>query len=158
MTNMSEEKEQLKKKEEWLREELRHTRMMWLNLLKWGVTVLAALESSLYFVRRDVTEHLIAAGALPIGGLMPWPRWFLGTLFLAFIAYVFALLTVYIGKKHTGYREQLVSMKPSYSEIKEIPVGTKLKNAPYYLFYAFPVIDQLLYLTFSISKSFKIPW
>ena len=155
---MSEKKEQLKKKEEWLREELRHTRTMWLNLLKWGVTFLAALESSLYLVRRDITEHLISAGTLPIGGLMPWPRCFLGTLFLAFIAYVFALLTIYVGEKHTGYRIQLVSMKPSYSGIDEIPVGTKLKYAPHYLFFAFPVIDQLLYLTFSISKSFKIPW
>jgi hypothetical protein len=108
-------------------------------------------------VRRDVTEHLIRAHALAPDGLMPWLRWTIGTLFLLLNAIMFLLLTLYIGDKHVSYRKQLVP-GPTYSGIKEIDVGTKLKYAPYWMFFAFPIIDQFLYFMFSVARSFNVPW
>ena len=145
-------------KEQWLREEIRATRTSAMNLIQWGVTLLAAIESSLYFARRDVAEHLLKVNALPENELLPWPRWFLGTLFLTIIAYIFSSLLRYTQKKHVAYRTQLINMKPSYSEIIEAATGSRLHLFPHIMFFLFPLFDQGLWLTFSVARSFNISW
>ncbi len=155
---MTDEKHHLMIKEQWLREEIRTTRATAMNLIQWGVTVLAAIESSLYYARRDVAEHLVKVGSLPANGLLPWPRWFLGTLFLTVIAYIFTSLLRYTQKKHVVYRKQLIGMKPSYSGIEEGPTGSRLHMFPHVMFFLFPLFDQGLWLTFSVARSFNIPW
>ena len=47
-------------KEKWLRDEIRDTRNMVIGLQRWGVTVLVAVETSLYYVRRDIAQNLIS--------------------------------------------------------------------------------------------------
>jgi len=152
------EMERSKLREEWLREEIRAVRTLAFTLIQWGVTVLTAVETSLYYLRRDVTEHLVASHRILPGELIPWPRWLLGTLFLLFLAYIFSNLLNYLNKKLVSYREQLIA-GPSYSGIVEVqPAKTKWSLAPHLLFYAFPLIDLALYFGFSVAKSFNIPW
>jgi len=149
---------QLQLKEKWLRKEIRAVRALSFGLIKWGVTVLVAVESSLYYLRRDISEHLVKAGRIQAGELIPFVRWFLGTAFLLFLAFIFSSLVKYLTVKIVSYREQLISM-PECSGIKEVqPAKSKWNVTPYLLFYAFPCIDLLLYFGFSLAKSFNIPW
>jgi hypothetical protein len=151
--------EQLKAKEELLRLEIRENRTLLLVLFRWGVAVLAGLESSLYFIRRDAASHLAQIGALPANGTVPLGRWLAGTAFVAMIAAIFCVLADYTIKRHLKYRSQLLKMRPSYSGIRENGLSSnKMNKIHYVLFFAFPVFDFVLWFYFSVAGFIKIPW
>lgn len=50
-------------KEQWLREEIRAARALAFGVMQGGTTVLAAVTSFLYFIRRDITQHLLPTGS-----------------------------------------------------------------------------------------------
>ena len=154
----SEIKKWMRVREQWLREEIRANRIMILELMKWGVVVLSGVTSSLYFVRRDVAKHLAALGALPSYGTVPPGRWFIGTLFLTMIASIFSVLTTYVMKRHVGYRTQLLKRRLSYSRIQERETGGRIKYLHYFLFFAFPAFDLVLWFYFRATGSITIPW
>jgi hypothetical protein len=131
---------------------------MILGLLKWGVAVLAATATSLYFVRRDVATHLSAIGTLPSYGTVPPGRWFIGTAFLTMTAFIFCYLTKYVIKRHVSHRKQLSEMKPSYSGIEEEIGGGKIQYIHYWLYYAFPAFDLVLWCYFRFAGSITISW
>lgn len=62
--DMDDEADRQKAKEDWLRQELRAHRTLGISQIQWGVTVLAAVGLNLYYIRRDVTKHLVDLGAL----------------------------------------------------------------------------------------------
>src|SRR4051812_23862030 len=97
----------LKTKEDWLRQELRASRTLFASQLQWGVTVLAAVELNLYYVRRDVARYLIELGALKPNELLPITRWLIGTTFLLMLAGIFARYTKRTIRHHVDYRQQL---------------------------------------------------
>jgi len=151
--------ERREKMEKWLREEVRDSRKILLSLYKWGVTVLAGLESSLYFVRRDAANHLDKIHALPAYGTVPLGRWLAGTGFLTMIAFIFCHLVSYTIRRHVGYRSQLIGMKPSYSGIIENGLaGGKLHTMHFWLFYAFPAFDFVLWFYFRVAGNFTVHW
>jgi len=148
--------ERQKTKEKWLRKEIREDRTIMLGLLKWGVTVLAGVESTLYFVRRDVATHLAAIRALPSYGTVPLGRWCIGTAFLTMIAFFFCYMIKYVLRRHIKHREELLKMAPSYSGICEEIGGGKIRQIHYYLFFAFPIFDLILWCYFRIRGSITI--
>jgi hypothetical protein len=68
--------EKNKTKEMWLREEFRVSRTQMLTLVNWGVTVLAAAEVNLFYIRREVTKYLVEQKFLQPDELLPFSRWF----------------------------------------------------------------------------------
>jgi hypothetical protein len=136
-------------KEEWLRLEIRENRRLVLAMYRWGVAVLAGLESSLYFIRHDV--------AIRLAGGVPLERWLAGTCFLTMIAFIFCKLASYSVKRHVDYRKQLIKMKPSYSGIVENGLANgRMHNLHFYLFYAFPLFDFVLWFYFRVAGSLTI--
>jgi|ERR1043165_677222 uncharacterized protein YggT (Ycf19 family) len=159
------ESEQLKSKEQWLREELRAARTLLQTQMQWGITVLAAVGLNLYYIRKDAKAHLVEQMVLAAQELLPFSRWFIGTVFLLILASVFASTTRRVALHHQFYRTQLRDMNPSYSGIREdIPVATNrfLNNSPYLLFFAIPALDLVIWTLFyageKLQISFLIPW
>ena len=146
----------LKFKEETLREEIRASRTLMQGTMQWGVTTLAAIETALYYVRRDVANNLSLHHLLPPNGTVPPVRWFVGTGFLLLIATVFCVITKYMTGRHVGYRRQLLEMGESYSGIEERPTGGRINCLPQLLFLAFPAFDCLVWLYFHITSSITI--
>jgi len=147
-----------KAKELILREEIRDCRKTLMDTLKWGVTVLAALETSLYYVRRDAAQHLMKMGVLTDLEMFPLSRWIIGTIFLTMVAFTFSFLSNYSRFKLVNYRQQLIGMS-TYSGIDEIPAGTRLVHIDKYLFFVFPLCDLLTWLYFKVGDIIvKIPW
>lgn len=115
----------MKSTEEMLREEIQSLRDVLFRLVQWGVSVLVALQTALYFVRRDVIKYLIDrelapnvtmkqavdalvnAHKLAAEGLLPWRRYIAGTYFLLFVSLVFAGVTIYGTKQYRHARGEL---------------------------------------------------
>lgn len=151
--------EKLRWTEQWLREEIRANGIQMLGILQWGVTVLAGIETSLYYLRRDVTNHLVALKQIQGDQLLPFPRWVVGTIFLTIIASIFAWLLRYVVKRHVSYRKKLLEISPMFSGIAEGPTGTKINHLPYFLFYIFPAFDLVLWAYFYVGEIWiKVPW
>src|ERR1700685_3800245 len=102
--------EQLKLREQWLREELRALRTVLVSQMQWGITVLTAAGLNLYYIRKDVKAHLVSQHFLKEGELLPFFRWFVGTIFLCILAGVFASSMRRIVRHHQQYRTQLQAM------------------------------------------------
>jgi hypothetical protein len=158
-------REQDKAKEKWLRQELRVNRTQMFGLLQWGVTVLAAAELNLYYIRRDVTKHLVELNALKPDELLPFARWAVGgTGLLIILATVFSMYMKRAVDRHVLYRQQLMDMSPNYSGINEIPKsgkglragGSLLSSLHYLLFFIFPLFDVFLWIVFTARKYFQI--
>jgi hypothetical protein len=159
------EPDQLKTKEQWLREELRATRTLIHNQMQWGVTVLTAAALNLYYIRKDAKAHLVEQKLLLPNELLPFFRWIIGTVFLLVVASVFASTMRRVALHLQAYRKQLRAMEPSYSGIVEtIPVGNNrfLNNTPYVLFFAIPALDLTIWTLFyageKLQISFLIPF
>lgn len=54
----------LKEKEKILWDELRNIREIGLRLLQWGVTVLATLQTAIFFFRKDLYQRMQLTGQL----------------------------------------------------------------------------------------------
>jgi hypothetical protein len=151
---MNDNEDKLKTKEEWLREEIRAVRALSFTVIQWGVTVLTAVGTSLYYLRRDIADHLKPPSDMEA---ISYYRWCIGSGFLFFLASIFSRQTKYLNIKLVSYREQLIDMKPSYSGIFEKqPAKTWLSKLTHLLLYAFPILDQFLYLVFSHNTIFGI--
>jgi hypothetical protein len=131
-----------------------------LSLAQWGATVLAAAELNLYYIRRDVTKHLVEMKRLQPAELLPLGRWLVGTVFLIVVASVFAGYMRRLASRHRIYRQQL-DAAPNYSGIREIvkPGGT-IHYLHYWLFFVFPAFDVVLWALFFVGErlSVSIPW
>lgn len=150
--------------EDWLRQELRATRTVTINLIQWGVTALAAVELNLYYIRRDATQRLLDSHFLKPGELLPLTRWCLGTILLSILAQIFSVYTSRIARHHLSYRNQLVNMNPSYSGIDEgaVKTGGPIHQVHVYLFWIFPLFDLTAWFLFYAGErlhiSIFIPW
>jgi hypothetical protein len=150
--------ERQKIREQWLREEIRASRTLLFQIARWGVMTLAAVSTALYYVRRDVLNHLSQHNVLPANGTVPPGRWFVGTAFLCMIAIMFCTMSKYLSRKHVAYRTQLLEIQPSYSGIKESPTGGNINLFPYFIYLAFPILDFGLWFYFRLTNGITIPW
>src|SRR3989442_7037309 len=150
--------EKLRWTEGWLREEIRANRVQMLGIMQWGVTVLAGVETSLYYLRRDVTKHLVAVHQLKEDQLLPSGRWFVGTVFLTIIAITFCIILSYAIRRHVSYRRKLIEVAARFSKIEEEPTGRKMNYVTYFLFLVFPMFDAVLWFYFYVGEVWiKIP-
>jgi len=144
--------------EKWLRKELRANRKLMLGVFRFGLGVLVAFSTALYYVRRDVANNLAAHNALPANGTVPPMRYFIGTTVLFVIACIICAMNRYLIQRQVGYRKQLIDMHPSYSGIVETSTGGRINRYHYWLFFAFPLIDVVLFFYSRLASSVTIPW
>jgi hypothetical protein len=130
--------------EEIVRDELKSLRDLSLRLAQWGVTVLAALQMVLYYVRNDVYARLLEAKAIQPGDLLPAGYYFTGTIFLVIVATIFTLFLYLLTNSYRYYRGLLGN---EVSTTVAVPASRLSKVTRYLillLFYVFPLIDILI--------------
>ena len=152
----------MKSPEELIREEIQSLRDLMLRLIQWGVSILVALQTALYFVRRDVikslidreltstttmgqaVDKLVQAGKLDAGALLPWRRYIAGTYFLLFVALIFAGITIYGSMQYRHYKQQLAQHVSS--GITDVQVYKMPRWLILLVFLFFPLFDVLVRL------------
>ena len=83
-------RQQLEFKEKILREELRVLRDSMLRTMQWAVTILASLQTAIFFVRKSVFQRYVAINHLPNNSAsgLPISMHLIGTVFLLMIALI----------------------------------------------------------------------
>jgi hypothetical protein len=149
------DEEKLKCKEQWLRDELRAARTLLVSQMQWGITVLAAVEINLYYIRRDAKAYLIEQNIINTNESFPLVRWLVGTSFLLVLAFVFSRVMKRASDHHRAYRTQLVNLNGGYSGIEEtIKVGDRVLNmSPSIMFFSMPAFDFILWFIFLAIKA-----
>lgn len=126
--------------EEILREEIRAFREINLKLYQWGVTLLASLQTVLFFARKEALSFSIQRGQLPQGTVeLPLGRYLMGTSFLLIVATLFAVLSAYASRRYGSYRKQLAECQTS--NIVEMPASGPLRFLMRCLYFVFPALD-----------------
>lgn len=145
-----------REKEKLLWEELRDLRDVALRLLQWGVTVLASLQTAIFFLRKDVYERMLASKELTPDHHLPWNRYLVGTVFLFILASIFTYLLILVGNRYRKLREQLVA-----TNLYQIEHGDAKKSARWVtvlVFFIFPLLDVFVRFYFNfihVDMGFK---
>lgn len=151
--------DQIKMREQWLREELRATRNLLQHHMSWGITALAAVALNIYYIRIAARTNLISIGTLAPNEAPPFGRWIIGTLYLCLLAAVFIAITRRVARQHVVYRRQLIAMEGGYSGIEEkIPLNEYLWLTPYILFLSVPALDLIVWGWFYVGRYITIAW
>lgn len=144
----------LKTKEKWLREELRACRTQVVSVIQWGMTVLAAVELNLYYIRSSVHEFLVNAYLLQERELLPFSRWVIGTVLLSILSMFFSIVLRRFTRRLRSYISQLMALKGGYSGIDErIPLPKYLGRIAVVSFFAIPLFDLTLWIVLYSSQS-----
>lgn len=129
-----------KTKDQILREEIRHVRDLILRLIQWGVTVLIAIMTATYYIRKDILYRLMETEKLPKNTVfLPWGIYGIGTIFLTIVAIIFSLITFVSINRFNNYKNQLLNMKNL--DIIEKPSSTIAIIFIIFLYFLFPIID-----------------
>jgi hypothetical protein len=126
-----------------LREEIRGIRELWMRILQWGITVITGSSTIVFYARRSIKEDLVKAEHLPIGDPLPLKIYFIGTAFLALLAYIFYKLSDTAGQRYRVYVGQLPQMNAS-GIVEPTPTGRSVWLS--WIFFVFPAFDLLLRL------------
>ena len=140
-------------REDVLRIEIRTLRATMIRVNQWGVTVLASLQTALYFVRKDTLDHLHAEDAHVTS--LPPGHYLIGTVYLLIVATIFSIMGLRPSMRLRGYRNQLKNVVVSGIEEMDLhPRWARLVNMS--LFYVFPLFDICLraFPTFGIQFRF----
>jgi hypothetical protein len=93
----------------------------------------------------------IDAGKLPKGAHLPPDRYFIGTAFLFFIAFILSRLSARCIEQYRHYKTQLIASRES--GITDLPIKNRGRLA-YYLYFSFPFIDIAVRI-YNISIGFS---
>ena len=145
--------EQLSEKEKILWDEIRNIREIALKLLQWGVTVLTALQTAIFFFRKDLYQRMIDSQEITRGHYIPWNRYLIGTVYLFFVATIFSYILVMVGNRYGKIRSQLV--ETNCYGIQHGDANKVVRYAVLMVFYAFPILDIVIRLYVSIDFGFK---
>jgi len=126
-------------REEILWEELRSVRDLIFRILQWGVTVLASLQTAIFFLRKEVKDSMVVSGSLKASDSMPIERYLVGTVFLLIISLICCYFVTLAGNRYRKIREQLVETN-AYG-IKHGDVRKGARFAVFFVFLAFPLLD-----------------
>jgi Trk-type K+ transport system membrane component len=144
---------ELKEKEMLLWDEIRDLRGVALKMLQWGVTVLAALQTALFFLRKDLYERMIENQELQKGQMLPWSKYIFGTFFLTFVALLFYYLLSIVATYYRKVREELV--ENNYFNVEHGSVGKPARFALAFVFLAFPILDICIRIYIQIKIGLK---
>lgn len=126
--------------EQMLREEIRALRELTFKIIQWGVTVMVATLTALFYARRAFRDDLVALGRLEQGEQLPLSVYCIGTAFLICVALVFSFLTFIAQKRTAHFRSQLRTVGLSgITEPTMRPVARYVMTALYLMF---PVLDM----------------
>jgi hypothetical protein len=137
----------LKIREQWLRDEVRNHRTTLFSLIQWAVTLLAGIESALYFIRRDIANAMIGKQVVP-AEVLSFAHWIYGTILITVVALAFSLLYLNLVRRYWSYREQLSAAAALFSKMKDSALRKNLTWVILLFFWAFPIIDVAVWLTF----------
>ena len=130
------------RREELLWEELRSVRDLLFRTLQWGVTVLASLQTAIFFLLREVRETMVTSGQLKATDSLPIERYLVGTLLLCVVTVICCYLVALSGNRYRKTREQLV--ETNYYGIKHGEVQKVARYAVFVVFCAFPLLDIVI--------------
>jgi hypothetical protein len=133
----------MKTREELIHAEMQSLRATGFQVIQWGVTLLVITELALAMIRRRGIEGLIAARELSVGQWLPLERHLLGTILLAVIAGIFAVMATVESRRFRFYSNLLRSDRETAPAIPEDVSRTELLIIAG--FAAFPIIDLLLW-------------
>lgn len=125
-----------------LREEIRALRELWMRILQWGVTVLIAAGSVVFYARRAIKEDLTAVNKLNAGEPLPLKLYLIGTAFLILLAYVFSVLSGLVSRRYRSYFDQLI--RKATSGVDDISASGHSRWIIPWMFWLFPLFDILL--------------
>jgi len=142
---VNEAPDQVRFKEEILWTEMQSLRELMLRLAQWGVTVMVALQTIIYYVRRDIVERLVAAKQLPVGSSVPLDRWVIGFVVLCLVATMFTAMTVLLAKQWRSVRSQLSHTSKTGSGIAHKPF-LRIPGRWWVIgvYYTFPLMDLFI--------------
>ena len=135
-----------KTREGWLREEVKTHRTLLFSLIQWGMALLAAIESALYFIRRDVAQAMMNSQFAVPARVLSKRQWLYGTSVLLVVNVLFTVLMLNLLTRYVCYRKQLIVAAKQYSKIDDSPIRQKLMWIPIIFFWAFPIIDFAIWL------------
>jgi hypothetical protein len=134
-----------KEKEKLLWEELLALRDMSFKMLQWCVTVLASLETALFFVRKDIYEKMLAANLIGTADPLPLRVFVRGTVFLFVVAVIFGWLNFRVANRLRTLRAQLVKL--NFYQIEHPTTSKAARFVTLFMLLAFPIMDLFLRLT-----------
>jgi hypothetical protein len=126
-------------------------------MVQWGVSVLVALQTGLFFVRKEIVsnlidrevtpgaakkvavESLVHSGKLADGGVLSWKTYLVGTTFLLAVACIFMALTLYVSTRQRFYRAELKRCEEALARSPE--PYTPIRWILMAMFFFFPLFD-----------------
>jgi hypothetical protein len=127
--------------ESTLREEIRSIRELWMRILQWGITVITGASTITFYARRSIKEDLVASKILNLGDPLPLKTYFIGTVFLLLLAYIFFKLSDTAGHRYRTYVGQLPQLN-STGIVEPTAAGRSVWLS--WIFFVFPMFDILL--------------
>ena len=91
---------------------------------------------------KQAIESLVQAHKLSPGGLLPWERYLMGTVFLSAVALIFAALTIYGSSQYRHYRSELTGCLESGVKQPDFHKTPRRLIVAMYMF--FPGFDVLV--------------
>jgi hypothetical protein len=130
--------------EQILREEIRSLRDLTFKMIQWGVAILTACLTILFYGRRAFRDDFIAAGILQQGQQLPLEYYWIGTAFLFMVAVIFSFVTYLAQSRTAFYRRQLPKIVTS--GIKEPSPQPKARYGLMFLYFLYPLFDVVVRL------------
>jgi hypothetical protein len=137
--------------EQILREEVRSIRDLTFRMIQWGVAVLTATLTILFYGRRAFRDDFVASHVLKEGQQLPLEYYLIGTVFLAMIAGIFSFLTYLAQSRTAFYRRQIPAI--STSGIVDPNPQPRARLWLALLYFLFPAFDLLVrFYVFELAK------
>jgi hypothetical protein len=131
----------MKTAEETIREELRALTSKMIDVYKWGVGVLAGMQTAFFFLRKDIYDRMLLSGELQKNQYLPWNRYLIGTVVLIIMAFIFTGFSAFLRQRFYFYAKLL-------SDKNRCPDALPLPPTPHWitfilvsLYFIFPIID-----------------
>ncbi len=145
----------MKTSEEIIREELRALTGKMMDVYKWGVSLLATMQTAFFFLRKDVYQRMLDNHELAPGTYLPWNRYLIGTGVLLVVSLIFVGFSHFLRLRFYFYVKLL-----NDKSICENPVP--LPPTPWWigwilttLYFTFPIMDIVIRIVLGIEMSLK---
>ena len=129
------------RREEILWEEMRSVRDLIFRTLQWGVTVLASLQTAIFFLRKEVKDAMVNSipSQLKATESLPIERYLVGTTILGLVSLICCYIVSLYGNRYRAITKQLRDSN-CFGISYEAPRKTA-RYAVFLVFIAFPLLD-----------------